>query len=68
MIAQTTTVSLPTALVAELEERAAKAGMSLATYLAFLARVEVEGHDSAFVSAAQQLFQKFPKSLKKLAE
>lgn len=68
MVVQTTNVSLPADLVKELEQRAAESGMSLPTYLAFLARLEVEGHDPAFVRATQHLFQKFPQSLKKLAE
>jgi hypothetical protein len=67
MVAQTQ-VQLPTSLVQELEAQAAKAGLSLSSYLAFIARVNVRQHDSEFVRVAKQLFAKYPDALRKLAQ
>jgi len=68
MVAHVVNVPFPAGLAQELEARAAKAGMSLQTYIAFLARVDIRRHDPAFVAAVQHLFKKYPESLRKLAE
>lgn len=68
MAQQVTNIPMPEDLARQLQANAAKAGLSLPTYIALLARVDVRKHDPAFVSAAQYLFKKFPQSLKRLSE
>ena len=68
MVAPVTNVPLPADLAKELEAIAARAGMTLPTYIAYLARVEIRRHDPAFAAATQHLFKKFPESMRKLAE
>ncbi|MEX2218334.1 MAG: hypothetical protein WD749_06195 [Phycisphaerales bacterium] len=67
MVAQTQ-VQLPTPLVQELEAQAAKCGMSLPGYLAFIARVNVRQHDAEFVRVAKLLFSKYSETLRTLAQ
>lgn len=67
MVAQTN-IQLPTTLVQELQAQAAKAGLSLTSYLAFITRVNVRQHDAEFVRVAKQLFAKYPDALRKLAQ
>ncbi len=68
MVAPVTNVPFPADLAREMEIRAVKRGMSLPTYMAFLARVQIRQHDPAFTQAAEQVFKKFPESMRKLAE
>ncbi|MBL9031556.1 MAG: hypothetical protein JNM80_07585 [Phycisphaerae bacterium] len=67
MVAQTN-IQLPTALVQELEAQAAKVGLSLAAYIAFMTRVRARRHDEEFERVAKQLFSKYPEALRKLAQ
>ena len=64
----TTPVPLPAELVKDLEVQARKAGMSLAAYVALLARVDLRHHDHEFTSVIRSAFAKYPHVLRKLAE
>lgn len=64
----TVNIPIPAELAKDLETRAARFGMSLSTYVGFLARVDVHRHDPQFVSARKFLFSKFPASLRKLSQ
>lgn len=68
MVTPVTNIPMPSDLAKELEVRAAKLGMSLSTYVAFLARVQIRQHDPAFSQAASSAFKHFPESMRKLAE
>jgi hypothetical protein len=61
-------VALPTHLVEELEAQAAKFGLSVPAYIAFLARVETRKHDARFVEAARFVFSRYRETLKALAQ
>lgn len=63
-----TNVPIPTDLAQELEQQAKRFGMSLATYIAFIARANLRQHDADFVRAARFVFSRYPATLRKLAE
>jgi hypothetical protein len=64
----TTTLSLPTDLVQELDAQAKRAGLPLPAYLALLSRVAIRHHDSEFIGALKYAFSKYPNALRKLAQ
>jgi len=68
MVSPVTNIPFPSDVIAELEPRAKKFGMDVPTYLAFLARVEIRGHDKEFARAVRFAFSKFPQTLRKLAQ
>lgn len=68
MVMQTTNVPFPNDVLAQIEPRAKRFGMDVPTYLAFLARVEIHGHDKEFARAVKFVFSKFPETLRKLAQ
>ena len=63
-----TNVPIPADLAKEMEAQAAKFGMDLATYVAFIARVHLRLLDRDFVSAVKFVFSKYPNTLEKLAQ
>jgi len=64
----TTNVQLPTDLVEELNVQAKRMGLGLPAYLRLLTRATGRNHDADFLSAARQVFSKYPNALRKLAE
>ncbi|MFN0132361.1 MAG: hypothetical protein ACKVW3_07520 [Phycisphaerales bacterium] len=68
MVSQVTHIPFQNEVIAELEPRAKKFGMDVPTYLAFLARVEIRGHDKEFSRAVRFAFSKYPQTLRKLAQ
>lgn len=65
---QETQISLPTDLVQQLEKQAKDMGLSLSSYLRFVATVKVRQHDAEFMDAAKYVFSKYPNALRKLAQ
>ncbi len=63
-----TNVPIPAELAQDLEVQAKKAGMSLAAYVAFLARVGLRKHDEEFRNAVRHVFSKYPETLRKLSQ
>jgi hypothetical protein len=68
MTAKTMNIPFPAEVFAQLEPRAKKFGMDVPTYLAFLARVEIHGHDKEFVRSVRYAFSRYPQTLRKLAQ
>jgi len=63
-----TTVPLKADLARALTEQATKHGMSLQTYIAFIARVNLRRLDREFTAATRATFNKFPETLRKLSQ
>lgn len=63
-----TNIPMPQDLAQQMQERAAKFGMDLPTFLAFIARVHVDRLDREFENAVKFLFTKYPAALRKLAQ
>jgi hypothetical protein len=63
-----TSIQFPAELIAKIEPRAKQCGMDVATYLAFLARIEISGHDRDFTRAVRFALSQYPNTLKKLAQ
>lgn len=61
-------VPLPADLAKEMAARAAKFGMSLPTFLAFISRVHIRHHDDKFVKAVRRVFKKHAGTLRDLAQ
>ncbi len=66
--AAVTNIPMPTELAKEMEAQAAKFGMDLPTFMAFIARVQLHRLDREFVSAVKFVFKKHPNALRKLAQ
>ncbi len=67
-MAPTTNIPFPNDALAQLEPLAKRFGMDVPTYLLFLARIEIRGHDKEFARAAKFAFSKFPETLRKLSQ
>lgn len=63
-----TNIPMPSDLAKEIEARARDYGMDLATFIAFIARVQLRQSDREFMSAVKFVFAKYPNALRKLAQ
>lgn len=61
-------IPMPAELAKEMETQAGRFGMDLPTFLAFLARVQVNAIDPDFSGAVKFLLTKYPNTLRELAK